>query len=100
MVQPKQPPISLRPGDDRLARIDAYAAEHKLTRHAAILLLIDLSLVPAKAPPRAKPTKVEEDAYFAGTMPDAPKAAISETPKISLQLGPANFAPGSRLKKR
>lgn len=41
MVQPQQPPLSIRPGEERLARIDAYAAEHKLSRHLAILLMLD-----------------------------------------------------------
>lgn len=41
MVQPQKPPVSIRLGDERLARIDAYAAEHHLSRHLAILLMLD-----------------------------------------------------------
>jgi hypothetical protein len=41
MVQPKTPPLSIRPGEARLSRIDAYAAEHRLSRHLAILLMLD-----------------------------------------------------------
>jgi len=37
----KNPPLSIRPGPERLARIDAYASEHKLSRHLAILLMLD-----------------------------------------------------------
>lgn len=44
MVQPKKPPVSFRPGDERQARIDAYAEKHKLSRHLAILTLIDAGL--------------------------------------------------------
>jgi hypothetical protein len=44
MVQPKTPPLSIRPGDVRLALVDAYAAKHGLNRHAAVLRLIDVGL--------------------------------------------------------
>jgi len=37
----KNPPLSIRPGPERLARVDAYAAEHKLSRHLAIMLMLD-----------------------------------------------------------
>ena len=37
----KIPPLSIRPGPERLARIDAYASEHKLSRHLAIMLMLD-----------------------------------------------------------
>lgn len=41
MVQPKTPPLSIRPGEARLACIDDFAAKRKLNRHAAVLALID-----------------------------------------------------------
>jgi len=37
----KIPPLSIRPGPERLARIDAYASEHKLSRHLAVMLMLD-----------------------------------------------------------
>jgi hypothetical protein len=44
MVQPKTPPLSVRLGEVRTAQIDAYAVKYGLTRHAAVLELIDLGL--------------------------------------------------------
>lgn len=44
MAQPKEPPISIRPGAERQARIEAWAKARGLKRHAAILELIDLGL--------------------------------------------------------
>lgn len=41
MVQPKTPPLSIRPGEARLACIDDFATRKKLNRHAAVLALID-----------------------------------------------------------
>lgn len=65
MVQPKDAPISFRPGDERLARIEAWAKERKLSRHLAILTLIDAGLRgeavaadPVKAAPAPKPKPV------------------------------------------
>ncbi len=50
MVQPKEPPLSFRPGDERRARIEAWANEHKVSRHLAILTLIDAGLRALAAP--------------------------------------------------
>jgi len=44
MVQPKKPPLSIRLGDVRLAKVDAYALKHGLKRHAAVLELLDVAL--------------------------------------------------------
>lgn len=44
MRKPQPPPISFRLGKDRLAMVDAYAAQHAVTRHAAALALIDLGI--------------------------------------------------------
>jgi hypothetical protein len=44
MSQPKDPPVSFRPGAARLARIEAWAKERKLSRHLAILTLLDAGL--------------------------------------------------------
>ncbi len=64
MVQPKTPPLSVRLGEERLARIDAYAKEHALSRHLAILLMLDeghRSLTVGVAPiVAAIPEKVEK----------------------------------------
>lgn len=54
MVQPKTPPKSFRPGDERWGKIEAHAAKAGITPHAAILALIDKGLgakVEALAPP-------------------------------------------------
>lgn len=50
MAQPKTAPLSVRLGEARLARIDAFAAEHKLARHLAILVLVDKGLAEAVPP--------------------------------------------------
>jgi hypothetical protein len=44
MSQPKDPPISFRPGAARLECIEAWAKERKLSRHLAILTLLDAGL--------------------------------------------------------
>lgn len=44
MSQPKVPPLSVRLGCERLAMIDVYAKAHALSRHLAVLVLIDASL--------------------------------------------------------
>lgn len=46
MVQPKTPPLSIRPGEERLERIDAYAEKHGITRHAAVLAMLDAAAAP------------------------------------------------------
>lgn len=58
MSQPKEPPVSIRPGATRLAEVDAFAADHGLNRHAALMALIDLGLgkgAPVAAPPPKPP---------------------------------------------
>lgn len=44
MVQPKNPPLGIRPKPELVAKIDAYAKRHGMTRHAAILALIERGL--------------------------------------------------------
>jgi hypothetical protein len=44
MVQPKSPPISIRPSEALLAEIDALAERRGMKRHAAILHLLGLGL--------------------------------------------------------
>jgi hypothetical protein len=54
----KTPPISVRLGAERLSRLDTFAAEHKLSRHLALLTLLDeghRSLTRAKEPPKIPP---------------------------------------------
>lgn len=73
MVQPKDPPLSFRPGKERLARIEAFAAERKLSRHLAILVLLDegyRSLTKPTKPAAAKPAKTKAE-------PAAPKVSVS-----------------------
>lgn len=41
MAQPKTPPLSIRPGADLLAKIDTYAEERGLSRHAAVLAMLE-----------------------------------------------------------
>lgn len=44
MVQPKTPPISIRIPAAILTLVDNYAVRRKLTRHAALLQLLDFGL--------------------------------------------------------
>lgn len=44
MAQPKTAPKSFRPGDERWARIEAYAEKHRLSPHLTILTLLDAGL--------------------------------------------------------
>lgn len=55
MVQPKTPPLSIRPGEERLALIEAHAKRRGITRHAAVLELIDLGLAPKPQAALTKP---------------------------------------------
>ena len=44
MAQPKDAPYSVRLGPERTAEISAYAKDHGLKQHAAVLALIDFGL--------------------------------------------------------
>lgn len=88
MVQPKKPPVSFRPGDERLARIDAFAEKHKLSRHLAILVLIDRGL---------GQDSNDADAYREAGL-KAMGALIQQIEKPAANLPRAPY--GSRLKKR
>lgn len=64
MAQPKEPPLSIRPGAQRLASIDAFAKANALSRHLAIMVLLDRALAMkggaadlarASAPPKRLP---------------------------------------------
>jgi hypothetical protein len=81
MAQPKTAPLSVRLGEARLARVDAFASEAGLARHAAILRLVDLGLLP-------RPSLV--------AMMDRTLLSRPEPEKIK----PQKVAYGSRLKKR
>lgn len=50
MAQPKDPPVSFRPGAERLERIEAWAKSRNLSRHLAILTLLDAGLRAVTAP--------------------------------------------------
>lgn len=71
MAQPTDPPVSFRPGEERLARIEAWAKKRSLSRHLAILTLIDEGLrahEPGPPTPKiqaaAKPEKPEKPEPF------------------------------------
>lgn len=56
MVQPKTPPISIRPSAALLAEIKAWATDHGLNQHAAILALLALGVRgPVIAEPEPEP---------------------------------------------
>lgn len=103
MVQPKTPPLSIRPGPERLARIDAYAAEHRLSRHLAILLMLDegyRSLTKAQVDgPATRQAKRLEELIDALDHRHAKGIDRAGSPYwASLQMGPDRAKPGSRLK--
>jgi hypothetical protein len=84
MSQPKDPPLSIRPGGRRLDLIDKFAAANGLTRHSAILVLIDRSLV-AEEPARvARAPTVAELPDVRAKAPIPPRSA--EKPKIVNRL--------------
>lgn len=92
MVQPKTPPLSIRPGDVRLAKIDAYAVKHGLKRHAAVLELVDVGLdgIIAVATQRPTPKPIPGS--------DAAKRKAANAAS-GVQIGPVRPAPGARLEK-
>jgi hypothetical protein len=53
MVQPKAAPVSFRPGEERLTRIEAWAKKRNLSRHLAILTLLDAGLRALEPPAEA-----------------------------------------------
>jgi hypothetical protein len=54
MRKPQEAPYSVRLGDERRAKIDAYAEKRRIKRHAAVLEIIDKGLGETRAE-RAKP---------------------------------------------
>lgn len=96
MVQPKQPPLSIRPGPDRLAKVQAWATDHGLSQHAAILALIDLGLSGpvALTPPSPGPSPITTRLNAAER---ATANFLAVEPAIRMLLPKAE--PGSRLKK-
>lgn len=105
MTQPKTPPLSIRPGAERLERIDAYAAEHNLSRHLAIMLMLDEGHRALTAPTPAPSNPEQIPKPLTVKAKPAAKAASVEVPanpaKLTLNLPVASNAPapyGSRLK--
>ena len=99
MVQPKSPPTSFRPGEERLAKIDAFAAARSLTRHAAILALIDAGLsgggsaaAPAPAPEPKSPPPARQSFSHGRS-----KTVVVETKRRRVEA-PAMSEPAKRLK--
>lgn len=95
MTQPSTPPISLRIPPFLLARLEAWAEEHKTTRNAAIIGAIEKlvaepeRVVPAEAPKfKGKPAAPRA----------APKLAEPSGGRVALPLGPQKFV--ARLKNR
>lgn len=95
MVQPKDPPISIRPPSDLLAEVDAWATNHGVTRHAAILQLVRRGLG-APAVPKA-PGKPPAKAMAAADKKLA--ESIANPPRVNIQIGPIERKPGSMLKR-
>jgi hypothetical protein len=93
MSQPKSSPTSVRFGEGRLDRIDAYAKAHLLNRHLAILVLVDAGLAVGK-PAACEPARTVEPRR----MPVKAKLHIAS--EDGVQIGPMPSTPGSRLKKR
>lgn len=81
MSQPKVPPLSVRLGEARLAKIDAYAVKHGLKRHGAVLELLDIALEGRISVAAQRPT---------------PKPLPGSI--VALRKPPVPY--GSRLKKR
>lgn len=95
MVQPKDPPLSIRPPPDLLADVDEWAKRHGATRHAAILQLMRRGLG-APAVPKA-PGKPPARAVAAANKKLA--EAVATPPRLNLQVGPVERKPGSLQKK-
>jgi hypothetical protein len=106
----KTPPISLRLGANRLELLDAHAATQGLTRHAAILGLIDrgLSVTEVTGPPPPKVTVGKE-----APVSSAPRQVLAQAeakaahlahprPRrrwtLDVPFGPPDCPAGSRLK--
>lgn len=60
MAQPKDSPVSFRPGPERMERIEAWAKSRNLSRHLAILTLLDAGLR-AEAGPKVTMVKPPSD---------------------------------------
>lgn len=76
MAQPKEPPLSIRLGAARLARIEAWAKSRKLSRHLAILTLLDEGL---RALGKGHVDPVRHRAAFEEPPPEAEKPAPFKT---------------------
>lgn len=55
MVQPKQPPVSIRISDDLKARVAEWANKRKVTRNAAYAQLLEAGLKADQPKPAPKP---------------------------------------------
>lgn len=113
-------PIAVRLDADSLAKLDAYAAEHGLTRNAAIVAFVRAgveqapvmvkvkpdpapTIEPSKAERlqpvetgKAQPSNVEQKAPVRNKVERQLERAESHA--TALQLGPVRPAPGSLLK--
>lgn len=82
MVQPKQPPVSIRISDDLKARVAKFAEERKITRNAAYALLLGVGLDASRLPAASKITEKLNEAEMA----TAKKAAKLRTKAASIRL--------------
>lgn len=107
MAQPKEPPLSIRPPPAMLKRVEAFAAEREVTRHLALIMLIERGLnapEPAQLAVKVRRVPLGPPATWpsgAVVMPDHKEDPGLEAPRttVNVQLGPARPKPGDRLKK-
>lgn len=93
MVQPKQPPVSIRISDDLKARVAKFAEERKITRNAAYAVLLEAGLAGLTAKSfTAALTNARTKVAELSTERKSP------APKLSIQLGPVIHKPGALMK--
>lgn len=96
----QHPPISIRPGAARVARIDAYATKHMLSRHLAVMVLLDAGLRVEDGPlQKDRPAKRILDGLKDAVEIAEGRADPSTYRVHNVQLGPTPAKPGDRLKK-
>ncbi len=102
---PRSAPCSVRIGEERTLRFDAYRARDKLSRSDAIHKLMDAGLAQEGFPPpgwEASPKAQEAPLPANGKLRPQPKDAAPKAPpakQVEASFGPPPSAPGSRLKK-
>ncbi len=100
MVQPKTSPLSIRPSPALLALIEEYAQRLKLTRHAAVLSLIEEGL---KHQPRTIVVGVTRDVAASAPVKALVARSVVNAEPIHVhapQLGTFERKPYQKGKKR